>query len=395
MLIHEHKRDSKNSLGSFKNGEWYREKWIGLLYHDYHNTKIRKNIFNIIMYRASVLAPTLAEHGYKLICYTPNSVNKETKTVDGFIFENNQFKEAVVSIPKTNHDFYIGPDDLKTYREFRNWAKEHGYKLYPSRGIRNLAQDKLLAAQVISKLYPSIIPLTEAFDGSAEMVQKYLLEKSLVFIKPRFGGRGNKIIVVKSENNQFIAEYYTDIKKEIVSFGALAECVSYVNNLINNEKYIIQEAVDVVRFEGSVFDIRSMVFNEGSSWYFLGELRTSIKESEISNNGGVDIPIEFLTRVFSKEKAEFFLEKIKEITINLTKFLSQECKELINELAFDVMIDKSDNIYLAEINTKAGLNGPTKYGDFFNMTESEKRLYENLPLPHGHFLAKSLMYRDV
>jgi D-alanine-D-alanine ligase-like ATP-grasp enzyme len=58
------------------------------------------------------------------------------------------------------------------------------------------------------------------------------------------------------------------------------------------------------------------------------------------------------------------------------------------------MIDKSENIYFAEINTKPGLAGLSKYSDFFNMTDYEKNLYEKLSLEHGGFLAKSLIYRD-
>ena len=87
------------------------------------------------------------------------------------------------------------------------------------------------------------------------------------------------------------------------------------------------------------------------------------------------------------------MEKIKETTINLTIFLSTECDELINELAFDVMIDKSANIYFAEINSKPGLAGLAKYSDFFNMTDYEKNFYEKLSLKHGNYLARSLVCR--
>ena len=371
-----------------------KDKWIGLLYHDSHDDSIRNNKFSVIMHRASALAPVLANHGYKLICYSPQNVNKEAKTVVGYAFENNEFKETIVDLPKINHDFYIGADGLDIYRKFQNWALDQGCRLYPTKAIRKLAQDKLLAARVISKFDNAIIPYTEEFDGTADQIQKYLLKKTIVFIKPRYGGRGNKILVVKSENDVFVAEYYNGTRKQIASFPALPECVSYINSLANEEKHIIQEAVDVITYEGSVFDIRALVFNEGSKWHFMSEVRIGIKSSEISNNGGTDIPIDFLERIFSKEKASKIMEKIKETTLNLTIFLSREYNELINELAFDVMVDKSGNIYLAEINTKAGLAGLTKYGDFFNMTDYEKNFYEKLSVPHGEFLAKSLLCKD-
>ncbi len=371
-----------------------KQKWIGLLYHDHHNTKIRNGKFNIIMYRASVLAPELAKHGYKLICYSPIDVNKEEKTVAGYVLENNEFKQVCAAIPKVNYDFCIGPDDLNVYTDLHPWALDQGYKFYPTKVMRKLAQDKLLAAQILSKFDKSTVPYTEIFNGSIDQVKTYLLKIPTVFIKPRYGARGNKILVVKSENNQFLVQYYMDIQKQTTSFLTLPECVSYINDMVNNEKYIIQEAVDVVSYEDSVFDIRVIVFNEGEKWHFLSEVRIGVKSSEISNNGGTDIPIEFLEKIFSKEKASSIIEKIKETTINLTIFLSKECDELINELAFDVMIDKSANIYFAEINTKPGLAGLTKYDDFFNMTDYEKNFYKKLSVKHGHYLAKSLIYRS-
>ena len=370
------------------------EKWIGLLHHDHHSTKIRNGKFNIIMHRASVLAPELAKYGYKLICYSPMNVNKEEKTITGYILENNEFKKACVSIPKINYDFCIGPDDLNVYTKLHSWALDQGYKFYPTKVMRKLAQDKWLAAKIISKFDNSTVPYTEIFNGSLDQVKTFLLKIQTVFIKPRYGARGNKILVVKSENHQFVVQYYVNTQKQTTYFLTLPECVSYINDMVQNEKYIIQVGIDVVSYEDSVFDIRVIVFNEGEKWHFLSEVRIGVESSEISNNGGTAIPIEFLEKVFSKEKASRIMKKIKETTINLTIFLSKECDELINELAFDVMIDKSANIYFAEINTKPGLAVLAKYNDFFNMTDYEKNFYETLSIKHGHFLAKSLIYRS-
>ncbi len=374
------------------------QKWIGLMYHDYHNTKTSNGKFNIIMYRASVLAPQLAKDGYKLICYSPINVNKEEKTVTGYVLENNKFKQICVAIPKVNYDFHIGPDDFHAYREFQVWALEYKCNIYPTKPIKKLAQDKLLAAQIVSKFNNSIIPYTEVFDSNIDQLKKYLLKTPTVFIKPRYGSKGDKILVVKSKNSEFVVEYYMKAKKQIFSFLTIAQCLSYINNMVNNEKYIIQEAIDVVTYEGSVFDIRVLVFNEGPKWHFLSEVRVGAKLSELSNiaqGGYTDISIEFLEKIFSKEKASRIMEKIKETTVNLTVFLSKEYNELINELAFDIIIDKSKNIYLAEINTKPGLAGLTKYDDFFNMTDYEKNFYEKLSVKHGYYLAKSLIYKDI
>ena len=370
-----------------------KQKWIGMLYHDHHDTKIKTGEFNIILHRASVLVPELAKYNYKLICYLPINVNKEENTVTGYVLEDNEFKYVCTPVPKVNYDFYIGPDNLNTHDNFLLWALPQGYKIYPTKTIRRVAGDKMLTAEVLSKFDSSVIPYTEIFDGSIDQIQRYLSKRHVIFIKPRYGAMGNKILVVKSENNNFIIEYYINHQKQITSLLTLPECISHINKIVTNEKYIIQEAADVARHEGSVFDIRALVFNIGQDWHFLSEARISEKSSEISNNAGTAISKELLEKIFSKEKTTIIMEKIRRTTIDATIFLSKKYDEMINELAFDVIIDKSGNIYFAEINIKPGLAGLSKYGDFFHMTDYEKNFYEKLSTKHGSLLEKSLIYQ--
>ncbi len=370
------------------------EKWIGMIFHEHHSKKMAANIFNLIMHRASVLAPALAKYNYKLICYSPISVNNKNKQVTGYIWQNNEFKQISTILPKINHDFFIGPDALNTYREFVPWAIEEGHQIYPIRAIRKLCQDKLLSAEIISKFNKHVIPHTEIFKASKDQLEKFIKTNSTVFIKPRYGSMGNKIFVVKCINDSVTCEYYLQQKKETCLFSTLDECVDYINKKVG-EQYIIQEAVDVIRYQGSVFDIRAIVFKEAEKWHFLSEVRISNTSNEISNGGNTDIPIELLERIYSsKEKANLIFDKIKTTTIDITSHLNKEYDDKIDDLAFDILIDQNENIYIAEINTKAGLAGLSIYSDFFNMNDIEKNFYEKLSIPHGQYLAKSLIYRD-
>ncbi len=369
------------------------EKWIGMIFHENHSKKITANIFNLIMHRASVLAPALAKHNYKLICYSPVNVNRRDKQVTGYIWQNNEFKQFSTNLPKMNHDFHVGPDELNLYREFVPWAIDEGHKIYPVKTIKNLSQDKLLSAEIISRFNKHVIPHTEIFKVSEDQLDQFIKINSTVFIKPRYGSMGNKIFVVKSANNLLTCEYYLQQKKDILTFYTTKECVDYISQKID-ERYIIQEGINVIRYLGSVFDIRAIVFNEGKKWHFMSEVRISNKSNEVVNGGGTGIPIEFLARIFSKEKAAIILDKIERTTINIATYLNQEYNEMIDDLAFDILIDQNEKLYIAEINTKVGLAGLGRYADFFNMNDTERNFYEKLSKPHGEYLAKSLIYKD-
>ncbi len=376
------------------------KKWIGMIYHQKHNLKIEKGIFNLIMDRASVLTPELIKHNYNLICYFPASVDKEKATLTGYVWENNAFRKAEVKLPTINHDFHIGASNYDIYVNFQSWALDRGYKIYPTKAIRLLSQDKLKVTELISQFDKSIITKTAKFDGSESQIQEYLQGKAKVFIKPRFGSQGNDIMVVKFHEGSFIVEYYLDKEKHSLSFANLLECVSYINSKIDGRRYIIQEAIDVMRYEESVFDIRTLLFNVNGIWHFMSEIRFSKPGYDVSNAGyigknEIKISMDFLEKLFSsRKKAELILARVKLTVINLAEFISREYNETINELGFDILLDKNENIYIAEKNTKSGLAGLTIYKDFFNMTDYEKYLHENLSIQHGKLLARSLISRE-
>jgi hypothetical protein len=223
LLYKDSNKSFQNSITSISDKQLSSyQKSIGMLYHEHHNTKMNQGKFNIILHRASVLAPELAKYNYKLILYSPINVDKETNIVAGYIWEDNEFKPTLTTLPKINHDFYIGPDDLNSYRPFQPWAKERGYKLYPTRPLRILTQNKLLSAEILAEFNSSVVPYTERFRGTEEQLQKYLAKTPIVFIKPQFGSMGNKIFVVKSKNDKFIAEYYLQQKKNSNFFFRLS-----------------------------------------------------------------------------------------------------------------------------------------------------------------------------
>ena len=80
------------------------------------------------------------------------------------------------------------------------------------------------------------------------------------------------------------------------------------------------------------------------------------------------------------------------IAFKLATFFSEQTSNFLNEFAIDFMIDESENIFIAELNTKPGLSGsPDLFGNFQHMTNYEKQIYEKYTLNHGKYLAQFLI----
>lgn len=373
-------------------------KWIGMVYNEPRENTLENHIYPWIA-RAFVIDQELEKHNYKLISFLPKNFNPTDKTVTGFMLDHGQFKQITVPIPKVIYNFHLGKTNRNIYQEFENLALEQGIDIYPTKSIRKLTSDKLRSAELIAELDKTIIPKTEIYEGMVSQLQSYLQLNTSVFIKPRFGNMGNGIYVLKQENNNFILDYYFKGKKKIKSFKNLAASLSYINENINEEKYIIQESIDILRYQGLVFNIRTIVFQVHNKWQFLSELIVADEEKVVSNlyqGGRFYSTKKFLLQLFPSERVSIIMDKIKKISIDIANFINERYDNKINEMSFDMLMDKNERFYIAELNVKPGLAGePMKYSNYFLMTEEENYNYETLTIKHGEYLAKSLLDRCI
>lgn len=369
-------------------------KWIGMIYHEPLENTSENHIYPWIA-RAFVIDQELEKHNYKLICFMPKNFNKKDKTITGFMLEHGQFKQITVPIPKVLYNFHIGKTGRDTYRVFEDLVLKQGVEIYPTTPIRKLTSDKLRSAELVAEYDSTIIPKTARFEGSATQLQEYLQLNKSVFIKPRYGSMGNGIFVLNHEHNHFIVDFYLKGKNKEKTFNNLSEAVTHINQNINDEQYIIQEAINVLRFHGCASNIRAIVFKVDNQWQFLSELIVGDEGKDVSNlyQGGNFYRTEiFLHNFFEKDRVPHILEKIKKTSTGIASFINSRYDNKINEIAFDMLMNKEEDLYIAELNVKPGLAGePMKYSNYFLMTEEESNVYESLTVKHGEYLARSLL----
>jgi hypothetical protein len=144
-----------------------------------------------------------------------------------------------------------------------------------------------------------------------------------------------------------------------------------------------------------VFDVRAVVTQGTNDWNFVSQVRLGANSKYVSNiaQGGKDYNTElFLLNLFSKNEVVNILDKVEKTAKGIAQFLVEKQQANIDELAVDIMIDSSANLYIAELNTDPILLGsPKNFGDFLKMTLPETYLYETTTLKHGELLAELLM----
>lgn len=374
-------------------------KWIGMVCRINAMPKLAEHTYTWI-FRVLVMNLELAKHHHQIVCYSPEDVDSTNQTVNGLILEGYEFKKITLPLPKVNYDYYFGSSNNSQkngflYEDFEPWALKNGYKIYPERSVRKIANDKFTAARLLSQCDKAMIPHTELFKKESAQLSYFLNKYPIVFIKPRFGSSGNGIFVLEKGKNKYYLDYYNQGKKITESYESLAEFLADLNDE-KYDDYIIQQAVDCCRFENRVFDIRILMFKDDKTWHFLSELRLGAKGKEVSNasQGGESFITETILEKIFPKRVSHILAKIRTSSEKLATFLNDQIDDKIAEIALDILIDTHEDIHIAEINIKPGLcGGFTLYDNFFNMSEQETLIYDTLAKKHGEYLAKSLLYR--
>lgn len=201
------------------------------------------------------------------------------------------------------------------------------------------------------------IPHTVLYESPQDVLD--LLERfKKIYIKPVAGLRGRRIVRVSTENKMFVFEYREQGVNCQAAFENLSEVSEFIQKRFNPGRYLIQQAIDLIEYQGGIIDFRCVLQkNQANKWVCNAIVgRKGEKGSIVSNitNGGAAFPVvDILEKVIpsSPENILNLKEKIQSLAIDA-------CKELdeygINcgTLGLDIGIDNQRHLWLIEINNR-------------------------------------------
>lgn len=378
------------------------EKWFGVMIYEKQNK--RGNDIDKHLTRATTIERELRKHHSHVFLYTPEKINYQEKCVTGYrLSDEGKLVTATIPIPKINYDFYIssGPNWQERrviYSDYLGWAKENGIDITPIGSFRRMVCDKFRSSEVLSEVEPSAVPRFEMFTNSQDQILSFLQSKDKVFLKPNGGNKGNHIFVIERTKGQhYNIDRYFDEEITRVKDVGLQECLDFVKKYASDDDYLIQEAIDVIQYEGRPVNIRVLLVFDGIAWRFMCEVYVAKKSSLIGNTyqGGELFPADvILPKLIPRDKLILFKDALKKLSIRFADYLYEKYQKNFEEIAFDYLVDDEYHIYVSEINVKPGLLGePMEYGDFYNMSEQEKHNFETQSMVHGQYLAHALLNR--
>lgn len=282
-----------------------------------------------------------------ILVFALDKINHEEKTIEGYLY-NDRVKAWI-------RGSYPMPCSI--YRKISLSDSEKNYLLscIGDRIFNSYYFDKYEAYNwlKVNKEIVHNVPYTDEYKSFVRIFR--LMDKyGSVYLKPTAGRQGKGVIkVIKKEDKLYLM--YREKGKNICE---VLDEKSDIDKYLKKENYIIQQGIDVIRYQNRVVDFRVIMQKDiTGEWQCTGIIaRIGKEESVVSNvsSGGIakDIDI-FLKKYLKLYEIEIYMlkEKIVNFSTKVCKYLDEIGLNLGN-LGLDIALDKKEKLWLIEINNK-------------------------------------------
>lgn len=346
--------------------------------------------------RAFLIDRLLRPSGIALFLYSPREVSSGD-AVPGFIVDGNDLVPATRPIPRVNANWTYGTRKLINqgmgYNRFKRWARKNRIGIYVPYEFSELVSNKRKAYDTVRQHDPDLHPHTEDYAGSLVQIRSFLDRADVVFIKPRSGNRGNHIFVLRSAGGEFSLKYYDQGAQRLFSPLTLEAAAGVVQAATGGKSYVIQEGIESIRFDGSVFDIRVVAVNDGSNWHSILETRLAPRNSDLSNvfqGGSIRVTESLLVDLFGDDEALAIEKMIRRVSHGVAEYLDSLYPTELMEIGFDFLLDQKRQLRLVEVNSKPGVAGFGSETKLFDWKPADEVHYQRWVYPHVMHVASFL-----
>lgn len=199
--------------------------------------------------------------------------------------------------------------------------------------------------------YVSIhLPYTERYSYTA--LQSFLQRYPLVFVKPDGLSLGKNVICLKRNGEAITAQ----LGKKVRTFSSYEKLHQWINSIRKHSFFIIQQGIDLARYEGRPVDMRSVIIkNERGEWEVTAHVaKRAGKGLMITNHaaGGEILTINqyLLALGLNKEQRMKFYQNFSTLSKEAGRQLGKQYDNYIYGL--DIGMDKYGKLWILEANTK-------------------------------------------
>src|SRR5262249_40173654 len=150
--------------------------------------------------------------------------------------------------------------------------------------------------------------------------------------------------VLRRSDGAYALEYYDSQARRSFSRLSLTVILGLIECAAGRERYVVQEGVESLRHQDSVFDVRVVMVHDGQGWHSLFESRVSPPGSELSNvyqGGTIRTTHELLAATVGETECGVVEERLRQVSNGLAEHFESQFPDALPELGFDFVIDRN------------------------------------------------------
>lgn len=299
------------------------------------------------------------KQGIFIYVFLPQNIDWKRRLIRGYSHDGKKWLIGNYPFPDVvyNRILYRNVEEMAVVKNIlRKFEQDADIYLFNSRFLDKWEVHKAI---ISNKDTAHLVPETELFNriNLFQMLRKH----SEVLLKPRNSSKGQGIIKIKHVgNSQYLlsrAEWNKNKWIKAWSVNALQRQLDYLR--VFNKSYLIQECIDLARYNGRIFDLRSQYQKNGTGkWVMTGVgVRIAGKNrfvTHIPNGGTLADYNEVISSIYNitSEDTWNFDKQLKTIGLFIPPLLEERLQINLAILSMDIGIDQSGKMFILEVNSK-------------------------------------------
>ncbi|MFD2371389.1 YheC/YheD family protein [Brevibacillus sp. GCM10020057] len=284
------------------------------------------------------------EMGLEPVFFHPFHVLAGEEKVHGYFWNGSRLVPRVVQIPRVIHNRVLTGD-----ARARGVIRRLSRKKIVFNGL--VVRDKRKVHQMLWKNPQLRAYLPHTVPYSTQQLRQFLEMYKVVYVKPAVGSVGIGVARIERHGKEY--HFIASRQRQTMSLNRLLQVV---RKWVGGKRFLIQQGVQLARYEGKTFDIRVSVQRNGQrNWTVSGMVaKVANQKNKLSNlsRGGKAVPLTTaLAPTFSPEEQEETMERIRKAAIEIAKQYAQHFPSLA-DLGMDMGVDDRGNPYLIEVNVR-------------------------------------------
>ncbi|MCA1031119.1 YheC/YheD family protein [Bacillus timonensis] len=285
--------------------------------------------------------------GIQFYYFSPGAVELTSKTIWGWIYENNQWKQKQLPFPDVIYN--AAPSKSKNQKAIRKKLKKTIPFTSHSIGSKWTVYKKLIED---GKFTENIIPTFKV--TTVDSVINFIRTNTKIVFKPIFSNQGRNVYFIEANDENFL------LKAEEESVELTINMLEdFIQHKIAEKEYIVQPFIECKTKAGLSYDFRLHVQKEGRGKWTITSIYPRVAPgtekitSNISSGGYRGELDSFLQHEFSEKS--FDIKKMLEyFSLTFASHFDSLYGNKLDELGIDVGIDQSHKLWIYEVNWRPG-----------------------------------------